>query len=67
MKILLNGESIEIAPNMTLTQLLALRGLSQSKGIAIACNEDVIHRTQWMHTTLQDGDRVEILQATAGG
>ena len=67
MTIILNGESTDVAPNTSITQLLEICGIKQKKGLAIACNDDVIHRDAWTTTQLHDGDCVEILQATAGG
>ena len=67
MNILLNGEPARVPVNTTIAQLLKIRNITQSKGVAIACNEDVVHRSQWESTILQEGDAVEILQATAGG
>jgi sulfur carrier protein len=46
----------------------AQRQLTQSiDGIAVARNGEVIRRTDWAATTLEDGDRVEIVTARQGG
>jgi sulfur carrier protein len=36
-------------------------------GLAVARNGEVVPRAEWERTRLADGDRVEILAATAGG
>jgi thiamine biosynthesis protein ThiS len=36
-------------------------------GIAVAVNSKLISPTQWQDTILQDGDKVLIITATAGG
>lgn len=36
-------------------------------GLAVAVNGEVIPRSLWAGTTLDQGDRVEILTAVAGG
>lgn len=38
-----------------------------TKGVAAALNETVVPRGQWLHTRVEDGDRVEILTAVQGG
>jgi len=39
----------------------------ETKGVAVAVNEEVVPRSAWGAATLHDGDRVEILQAHQGG
>jgi len=36
-------------------------------GIAVALNSDVVPRSEWDTTTLEAGDRIEIVTAAAGG
>ena len=49
-----------------LIQLLSRLSLNQ-QGIAIAINQDVVPKTQWIETTLNDGDDVSIFTMIAGG
>lgn len=49
-----------------LIQLLSRLSLNQ-QGIAIAINQDVIPKTQWTETTLNDGDDVSVFTMIAGG
>ena len=37
------------------------------RGFAIARNGEVVRAAQWDDTTIEDGDRVEIIRAVAGG
>ena len=67
MKITINGEKTIIEPNTNILILLNQRGIVQKKGVAIACNDDVIPQTRWEEHILQEGDVIEILRATAGG
>jgi thiamine biosynthesis protein ThiS len=39
----------------------------EQSGFAVAINEVVARRTEWDVIQLQPGDRVEIIQAAAGG
>ena len=41
--------------------------LPNPKGFAIALNGAVVRRDAWEATTLNDGDRVEIIRAMQGG
>lgn len=38
-----------------------------TNGIALAVNQNIITRTNWNTTTLNDGDSVLIIKATQGG
>ena len=45
-----------------------LSQLSQSEqGIALAVNSQVVSRSLWASHQLQDGDRITLIKATAGG
>ena len=41
--------------------------LESPKGYAIAVNGTLVRRNDWQHTTLADGDRIEIVRAMQGG
>jgi sulfur carrier protein len=66
MNILLNGESREIAAASTVAALLAGLELA-GKRLAVEINGEIAPRSQHSVRTLQDGDRVEIVQAIGGG
>lgn len=66
MTISVNGEPRDIAPGTMLAAVVA--GLTQAtKGVAAALNETVVPRGQWPVTSVEDGDRVEVLTAVQGG
>lgn len=50
-----------------LIQLLSRLSLNNQQGIAIAINQDVIPKTQWTETILNDGDDVSVFTMIAGG
>lgn len=50
----------------SLIQLLSYLSLNQ-QGIAIAINQDVIPKTQWVETQVNDGDDISIFTMIAGG
>ena len=63
----INGQAQPYQPQ-TLSELLAVSGVDVAQpGIAVALNARVIRRAEWATTALQPGDRVELVQARAGG
>jgi len=64
--ILLNGEQTSLQPNMTVSDLLEKMGL-QDKRLAVEINLDIIPRSEYQSTRLNQDDKVEIVQAIGGG
>jgi len=64
--ILLNGEQTCLQPNMTVSDLLEKMGL-QDKRLAVEINLDIIPRSEYQSTRLNQDDKVEIVQAIGGG
>jgi thiamine biosynthesis protein ThiS len=64
--ILVNGESREIAPGLTVADLLGSLGLADRR-VAVAVNRAVVPRSTHAARALASGDRVEILEAVGGG
>ncbi len=50
----------------TLQTLIESQGIN-TKGIAIAVNNKIISRDKWSLTTLEDGAKIMVIQATYGG
>jgi len=50
----------------TVEQLLAREGITP-RGIAVAINGEIISKSAWNTTALQDSDVIEIVTAAAGG
>lgn len=64
----LNGAPVPLADAATLAAVLAAAGADPARpGIAVAVNDRVVPRAAWATTVLAPGDRVEVLQAVAGG
>ena len=66
MKIHVNEQTLELAENSNIEQLL----ISLDKplmGSAIAVNQEIISRTHWADTILNEGDNISLFQAIAGG
>ena len=70
MRIILNGEPRETAAR-TLAALWEAEtdglALPSRRGFAIARNSEVVRAVRWDDTTIEDGDRIEIIRAMAGG
>ena len=66
LRILVNGEEHQVSAGTTLARLLETRRLS-GKRLAIEVNEEIIPRSHLKEFRLQQGDRVEIIQAIGGG
>jgi sulfur carrier protein len=68
MKVLLNGEEIEVGDGATVEVAIASLELPASgRGVAVAVDAEVVPRGQWEHHKLHDGARVEVLRAIQGG
>lgn len=65
MRVIVNGEMVELADNTTVTALLETRGFPE-KGIAVAVDWSVLPRSEW-ELPLRDGARVEVVTAVQGG
>ncbi|WP_394171645.1 sulfur carrier protein ThiS [Saccharospirillum alexandrii] len=71
MKIFCNGEGFELAADATLAEALSsyleVRDAPAPKGLAVACNGDVVPRPLWSQRQLAEGDRLDLFSAVAGG
>lgn len=66
MQILLNGEPRECAQAATIATLLEQAGYGQRR-VAVEVNREIVPRGLHVEYALNDGDRVEIIQAVGGG
>lgn len=65
-KIFVNGALTEIPLNLNIYKLLEQLDV-QKKHIAIEINENIIFKTDWESTKLEEGDKIEIVKAIGGG
>ena len=66
MKATINGEARELPEALTVGALLELLGAPRA-GIAVARNDRVVRRVEYDTHAIEDGDRIEIIKAVAGG
>ena len=66
MRIVLNGDPHEVAGPMTLTALLAQLNVDPRR-VAVEHNLDVVKRSNYDSTQIQEGDQIEIVNFVGGG
>lgn len=64
--ITVNGEQREAKAGSTVTDLLRDMGLDPGR-VAIERNLEILSRPEWQKTSVQPGDRYEIVQFVGGG
>jgi thiamine biosynthesis protein ThiS len=67
MKVFVNDESKEIPSGSSLYSLLNDIGMKDFSGWAIALNEEVVPFDEIKEKSLNEGDRLILVQATQGG
>ncbi|HEY7099217.1 MAG TPA: sulfur carrier protein ThiS [Terriglobales bacterium] len=65
MVLIINGEERTFTA-ATLAELIEQLGMREDR-LAVELNRNIIPRTQWIHTALSQGDRLEIVQFVGGG
>ena len=69
MKLQINGEEREFANApvlFTLATLVEALGMKADR-VAVELNRDIVPRDRWVETTLNDGDRLEVVHFVGGG
>ena len=66
MKATINGNERVLPEGTTLRQLLDELG-APANGIAVASNDEINRRAEHAHAIINEGDRIEIIKAAAGG
>lgn len=64
--IVVNGEAREIPHGLTLTAFLASLELDP-RGVVVERNREIVRRPAMEATTLEDGDRLELVHFVGGG
>ena len=66
MRIMLSGEERHVEPGMTLRALIEHVGLANA-ACAAEVNESLVPRARHVETTLEEGDRIELVTLVGGG
>ncbi|RNI27230.1 sulfur carrier protein ThiS [Rufibacter immobilis] len=67
MLISVNNQLVPFTSGTSLSGLLLELRFAEKKGIAVAVNQQIVHRSTWSTYPLQENDKVTIIQATQGG
>ncbi len=66
MRVIVNGDELELPADATLNDLLHNLSLGATK-VAVELNQSIVPRSQHAQQRLQQGDCVEIVYAIGGG
>ena len=68
MKLQINGEdkAFDASVPFTLAALVESLGMKPDR-VAVELNRDIIPRDRWAETTLEDGDKLEMVHFVGGG
>ncbi len=67
MQIIVNGQPMNVRSALSLDELRGQLTRQHQQGIALAVNDQVISRSCWATCRLQEGDRITLIEAAAGG
>ncbi len=68
MNVELNGEPVALPEGSFVTEAVEASGASgDQRGLAVAIDGEVVHRSEWGRTSLREGQKVEVLAAIQGG
>jgi len=67
MRVFVNGDATELAPEATVAALVERLDVAEGRGVAVAVDAEVVPRGEWHARTLAEGARVEVLRAIQGG
>jgi sulfur carrier protein len=66
MKLVINGEERVFDQVRTLAELVESMGLKPDR-VAVEHNRGIVPRAEWAQTSVQDGDRLEVVHFVGGG
>lgn len=66
LRLIINGETRDVPELVSLGDLVAHLALAPER-LAIEFNRRVVRRADWSHTTLAEGDHIEIVHFVGGG
>lgn len=66
MQLVINAKEQTFECSLTLAELVEQLGMKADR-VAVELNRNIVPRAQWPETTLNDGDRLEIVHFVGGG
>ena len=67
MKLIVNGDPVEVPDGIPVAQLLVERKVRMPDMVSVELNDTILQKTEFATTPLKDGDRVELLYFMGGG
>ncbi len=67
MKLILNGKEDNLAESLTISQLLIEQEVKMPEMVSVELNGQILKRSEFESTTLNQGDKVEFLYFMGGG
>ena len=67
MQLIVNGKESELAEGLTVSQLLVEQKVKMPQMVSVELNEQILKRSEFESTTLNQGDKVEFLYFMGGG
>lgn len=67
MQVFINDHLTDVSGWKFLRDVTDAKGISNSNGVAVAINNNVIPKNEWSIKPLNEGDRILIIKASAGG
>jgi sulfur carrier protein len=68
MNIIVNGEPRELPAGATVASVIAMLDVAPgARGVAVALDGEVVSRSSWPQTRVEDGALIEVVAAIQGG
>ncbi len=67
MKLTVNGKEHNLEEALTVTELLTAQEVKMPEMVSVELNGQILKRTEFENTTLNQGDKVEFLYFMGGG
>ena len=67
MKLIINGKEGDLAEGLTISQLLIAQEVKMPEMVSVELNGQILKRSQFENTALDEGDKVEFLYFMGGG
>ena len=67
MKLIVNGKKSNLADHLAVNQLLIAQEVKMPEMVSVELNGQILKRSEFENTTLNEGDKVEFLYFMGGG
>lgn len=67
MKVVVNGNEVEVTDNLTIRQLLTERSVRMPDMVSVELNDVILERDEFDTKVVAPGDRIELLYFMGGG